>query len=97
LSADRLFGDQYIYLSCQLQDRTDWHARISSIFWTYIGAKKISQAVVFIDLVRINTDLSPSVERGFFINRNIQELALERPCHELQMLAGVGASLVLCG
>ena len=31
-SADQLFGDQHIYISSQLQDQTDWHARISTSF-----------------------------------------------------------------
>ncbi|BAT14584.1 Os11g0578033, partial [Oryza sativa Japonica Group] len=36
-----------VYMSCQLQDQTDWHVRISSTSWTYTGAKQISQAVCF--------------------------------------------------
>ena len=34
--------DPFIYISCQLQDQTNWHARISSIFWTCTRAKQIS-------------------------------------------------------
>ena len=40
LSADRLFWST-ICISCQLQDQTDWHARISSIF---VPAQELSRS-----------------------------------------------------
>ncbi|KAB8107949.1 hypothetical protein EE612_043127, partial [Oryza sativa] len=40
-------------------------------FWTYIRAKQISQAVVFVDLVRANTDSTPSAKRGFSVSSRL--------------------------
>jgi hypothetical protein len=76
LSADRLFGDRHICLSCQSQDQTDWRAGTLSIFWTCIGVKQISHAIVFVDLVRANTVPAPSAERDFFVNRSLCVLAV---------------------
>ncbi len=48
---------------------SNWLARphLTKI-WTATGAKKISHAVVFVDLVRANTVLAPLAKRGFFVN-----------------------------
>ena len=44
---------------------------ISHQFWICTGAKQISQTIVFVDLVRANTDQASSAEYGFFVNKYV--------------------------
>nr|AAX96404.1 hypothetical protein LOC_Os11g24640 [Oryza sativa Japonica Group]ABA93134.1 hypothetical protein LOC_Os11g24640 [Oryza sativa Japonica Group] len=57
----------------QLQDQTDWHARISS---TFGPALKLSRSLrplySFTYIVRANTILAPSAKREFFINSGVR-------------------------
>ncbi len=78
LSADWLFHLLYIYLvSCRIKlTGTPASHRI----WTCNGAKQISQAVVFIDLVRANTVRAPLAERGFLVN-NVSGSIPQRPLY----------------
>jgi hypothetical protein len=57
---------------------SNWLARphLTKI-WTCTGAKKISQAIVFVDLVRTNTVPAPSAERRFFVNNIINMVSCQ--------------------
>ncbi len=71
LSADRLFRST-ICISCQLQDQTDWHARISSIFGPAQELSRSPRPVCSIFFV--NIDWHAWWDHKFYIHMSEEEV-----------------------